>query len=73
MYLNPSILKNGRTTIQKPEGLEAEDEEKWMKEATSKDPTEPRLKNIVLDSQNWSIKSHNLGELYLTVGRNAKS
>lgn len=38
-----------------------------------KDPTEPRLKNIVLDSQNWSVKSYNLGEQYLEIKKNPKS
>lgn len=31
------------------------------------------MKNIVLDSQNWSIKSHNLAEVYLPFGKNPKS
>ena len=40
----------------KPEGLEPEEEEKWVKTQTALDPAEPRLKNIVMDSEHWSVK-----------------
>lgn len=39
----------------------------------AKDPSEPRLKNIVMDSQNWALKTHNISETYLSIGKNAKS
>jgi hypothetical protein len=39
---------------------------------TAKDPAEPRLKNIVLDNQNWSLKGVDIQETYLGIGKNAK-
>ena len=36
------------------------------------DPAEPRLKNIVIDSDKWSVKSVGLEEVYKGVGKNAK-
>jgi hypothetical protein len=50
IYQNTSLLNNGRITLLKPEGLEAEEEEKWIKTQSQLDPSEPKLKNIVLDS-----------------------
>jgi len=65
-------LKNGRTTLLKPEGLEAEDEEKWVKAQNQLDPTEPKLKNIVLDSEKWSVRGVGIEEVYLPIGKNPK-
>ena len=70
VYQNPSLLKNGRISHLKPEGLEAEEEEKWVKNQNKTDPQEPRLKSIVLDSEKWSIRGVGIEELYRTAGRN---
>ena len=40
---------------------------------TAKDPAEPRLKNIVLDNQNWALKSVDISETYLQLGKVPKS
>ena len=37
------------------------------------DPSEPKLKNIVLDSEKWSIKGVGLEEVYKTIGKNSKT
>ena len=37
------------------------------------DPSEPKLKNIILDSERWSIKGHNLEETYKTIGKVSKT
>ena len=57
----------------KPEGMEPEEEEKWVKTQTQLDPSEPKLKNIVLDSEKWSIKGVGLEDMYLGIGKNSKS
>lgn len=33
------------------------------------DPSEPRLKSIAMDNNNWSVKSHGLEDTYKTLGR----
>jgi hypothetical protein len=73
VYQHPSLLNNGRTTLFKPEGLEVEEEEKWVKKQSELDPSEPKLKNIVLDSEHWSIKGVGLEEVYRGVGKGAKN
>ena len=73
IYQHPSLLKNGRTALIKPEGLEAEEEEKWVKKNNQLDPSEPKLKNIVLDSEKWSVRGVRLEEVSKGVGKNAKS
>lgn len=37
-YFSPSILRNGRTTHIKPEGMEEEEAEKEMKKLAERDP-----------------------------------
>lgn len=50
IYISNSILKNGRTALINPEGMEEEDLKKWQEEMAKKDPVEPKLKSIALDS-----------------------
>lgn len=56
-----AILKAGRLTHLKPEGLEPEEEEKAIKETERKDPFEPRLKSISLDQGAYTWKIGLLG------------
>lgn len=37
-----------------------------------KDPTEPRLKVIALDSENWALKGVSVEDTYKSLGKNAK-
>lgn len=37
-----------------------------------KDPTEPRLKSIVLDSENWAVKGVGIENTYKTLGKQSK-
>lgn len=73
IYPNPSLLKNGRISHLKPEGLEPEEEEKWLKNQNKVDPSEPKLKSIVLDSEKWALKTYNVEEVYKTLGKNPKA
>lgn len=67
------ILKVGRLTHQKPEGLEPEEEEKAVKELERKDPTEPRLKPISQDKgpNAWKIGAVGVNE-WRAVGKDTK-
>lgn len=73
IYQNPSLLKNGRVSLLKPEGLEPEEEEKWLKAQSQADPSEPRLKSIALDSEKWAIKGQGVDEIYKLVGKGGKT
>ncbi len=66
------MLKNGRVSHLKPEGLEAEEEEKWLKNQNKVDPSEPKLKSIALDSEKWALKTYNVEEVFKSLGKNAK-
>jgi hypothetical protein len=72
VYLNPSVLGTGRISHIKPEGLEEEEAEKQLKKLMERDPSEPRLKLLALDTSRWALQSVGLGERLMAPGRNPK-